>query len=87
MLKDEVEQFTKLTGRDGWHTPIGVIGAYLDGYERGLEETRPKGKWIEIMYTEDRTGMKCSECGYRYGGIFGSNYCPHCGADMRGDEA
>ena len=38
MLRDEIELYTKLTGKDGQHTPICVIGAYLDGYEKGKEE-------------------------------------------------
>lgn len=37
MLRDEVEQYTKLTGEDGWKVPIMKIGAYLDGYYKGLE--------------------------------------------------
>ena len=35
MLNEEVELFTKLSGRDGQNTPVGIIGAYLDGYEKG----------------------------------------------------
>jgi hypothetical protein len=38
MLRDEIEKYTKLSGNDGWHTPIGIIGAYLDGYEKGLND-------------------------------------------------
>ena len=41
---------------------------------------RPKGEWIK---NDDFT---CSECGYRM--IVGDgayNFCPNCGADMRGD--
>lgn len=37
MLRDEVERYTKLTGEDGWHVPIMKVGAYLDGYDKGLE--------------------------------------------------
>jgi len=48
MLKDEMALFTELSGRDGEHTPIGVIGAYLDGYEKGKEEERQTGKWIPV---------------------------------------
>ncbi len=38
MLKDDVILYSKLTGNDGLHTPIGIIGAYLDGYERGKKD-------------------------------------------------
>ena len=37
MLRDEVEQYTKLTGEDGWKVPVMKVGAYLDGYNKGLE--------------------------------------------------
>lgn len=37
MLRDEVEQYTKLTGEDGWKVPIMKVGAYLDGYNKGLD--------------------------------------------------
>lgn len=37
MLRDEIEQYTKLTGDDGLKVPIMKIGAYLDGYNKGLE--------------------------------------------------
>ena len=37
MLREEADQYTKLTGKDWWHVPISTIGAYLDGYNKGLE--------------------------------------------------
>jgi len=37
LLRDEVEQYTNLTGEDGWHVPIMKVGAYLDGYNKGLD--------------------------------------------------
>ena len=37
MLWEEMEKYTKLTGEDATHVPIMKIGAYLDGYEKGLE--------------------------------------------------
>lgn len=36
MLRDEIIKYTELTGEDGNRTPIMKIGAYLDGYEKGL---------------------------------------------------
>ena len=37
---------------------------------------RRKGKWIE---------GKCNRCG-EHEPSYRSNFCPHCGADMRGEE-
>lgn len=44
-----------------------------------LDLLRPKGKWIQ-----HESISECSECrAYFY---IESNYCPSCGADMRGEK-
>ena len=56
------------------------------------EPEQKKGKWksdkkITPVYDslfEIEDGYLCSECGRFVRTI--SNYCPHCGADMRGEE-
>lgn len=52
MLREEVEQYTKLTGEDGWHVPIMKIGAFLDGYNTGLEVLDKIRAKIEQGYCE-----------------------------------
>ena len=51
------------------------------------EPERKTGKWIKQYDEEDYPlGCKCSECEKTYvmpGGW--ANFCPNCGADMRGD--
>lgn len=52
-------------------------------------DTRPQGKWIENSLTIEKT-LNCSICGARprqsvYGYYFHDNFCPECGADMRGN--
>lgn len=54
---------------------------------KALEE-RPKGEWIEGEEWEDSDGgwgwwQKCSVC--RESIHSRKNFCPNCGADMRGD--
>ena len=45
-------------------------------------EERKKGKWIPFDYP----WYRCSECGaVRENKSFLENYCPNCGADMRGE--
>lgn len=50
-----------------------------------IDDLRPKGRWVPLPedYREQILGNKCSLCDYEY---FGSrfNFCPSCGADMRG---
>ena len=48
------------------------------------------GRWIEMVDADPMTGepyvcgVYCSECGERIG--CESNFCPNCGADMRGEQ-
>ena len=44
-LSEEVEKYTELTGRDGLHTPIGLIGSFFEGYEKGKAESQ---SWIPV---------------------------------------
>ncbi len=56
---------------------------YEKGYEQGKKDARKKGWWVclepEIGY------FACTVCDHR---ILRAkcNYCPNCGADMRGEE-
>jgi len=59
-LRNEMELYTKLSGNDGEHTSIGIIGAYLSGFEKGVATS---GKWIKIttrLLTEEER-IKFSE--------------------------
>jgi uncharacterized protein (UPF0212 family) len=50
------------------------------------QEPRAEGKWI----TNKDGYSKCSECGFSFGCIVcphdETDFCPNCGADMRGDR-
>ena len=59
---------------------------------------RKKGKWVEVAVTDgyDKDGIKtwisvmqCDQCGFIVNAVEGHmaqyNYCPNCGADMRGE--
>ena len=46
MLHEEVALYKKLTGSNEENIPIMKIGAYLDGYNKGLEDAKPK--WIPV---------------------------------------
>lgn len=52
-----------------------------------LEELRPKGEWIEHK-TKGGTviALTCPKCMKSPKNAVRSDFCPHCGADMRGEN-
>lgn len=49
---------------------------------RILNLERPHGKWIGVVYSNNRIGVgMCNQCGVNR---IIDNFCPNCGADMRG---
>ena len=60
-----------------------LVKALLDGYAMGKTdaERRRHGKWIP---SKEPPWVDCSECGQ--GSVEYTNFCPNCGADMRGDS-
>ena len=49
------------------------------------------GRWVKELWSSKGgayyNAYRCSECNAAYMEIeYGYNYCPNCGADMRGDE-
>ena len=64
--------------------------AYQDGYKDGQNE-RPQGKWLDEKYVAFH--LTCNQCGCNlrrqknevFEGDFDYNFCPNCGADMRGE--
>lgn len=74
----------------------GVIadldGTSRDGFKNAptIEPERKKGKWIYDGIRGRFPACKCSICGYYENAdwalLQGVNFCPNCGADMRGDH-
>jgi rubrerythrin len=70
--------------------------AYKRGYEQGKKDARKKGRWIHDQVEACNPFvdslpvwvdvMQCSVCNEYIEGSHGKNYCPNCGADMRGEE-
>ena len=78
--KDEYEQGLN----NQWHYDVNVLKALPSA-----QPERKKGEWI-VLYDEDspQDGIwKCSACDYirLADDITPMNYCPNCGADMRGN--
>ena len=60
-----------------WQPELALLGIELPN----IQPIRPKGEWIGGVM-----GWECSHCGY---GVFiynNTDFCPNCGADMRGTE-
>ena len=61
----------------------------LDLAIKALEQARPKGKWSRpsVVAMPYSFAYECPIC-RQWGNIqtFEPNYCPNCGADMRGDS-
>lgn len=74
---------------DGEPTEIDPL-SYEVGYTHGQFSDRPKGEWILECDAEGYGDnlYRCSECGQEYGcqEYDLANFCPNCGADMRGDK-
>lgn len=54
-----------------------------------IVEDRSKGKWKEYKLRNDivvEYAFKCSNCKKDSGLVYRTDFCPNCGADMRGKE-
>lgn len=69
---------------------------YLDGYEylnelKAIPSAQPqrmRGRWIPHKTKfggEDEKVYTCDQCGHNIG-FHAENFCPNCGADMRGEQ-
>ena len=66
---------------------IELEEAYNNGWSEGFSEgenERPQGEWIIHKDFYENCKYGCNRCG-NLNNIL-SNFCPNCGADMRGDK-
>lgn len=56
----------------------------LDMAIKALEQTRPKGKWTQKTGSRALWCSVCEDCIHEEI-PYAFDYCPNCGADMRGD--
>lgn len=67
---------------------VGYFTELID--EQPTIEERKKGEWIKVDDYYNRISGRCSVCGWEAllyeTDVVGMDYCPNCGADMRGVE-
>lgn len=80
-IDDLADEFSELD-ENGLHSErwCGIMDAKQIIINALFVLDRPQGKWI---WDEQILGLVCSEC--KELGIERSNFCPNCGADMKGD--
>lgn len=97
LFSDAHESIDALPSADGHEYNLETIAdivrqlGYLDSY---IADTcdRPKGEWIirdDMPKLDNTYSIECSECGQLMFGHYNSddaNYCPTCGAEMKGDD-
>jgi len=70
---------------------VDYLNWILDHEEPAVDaEPVRHGKWIKAdsqqYFRKHYPFFTCSECGYRKDSQKKWNYCPNCGADMRGEK-
>ena len=59
---------------------------YAAAYAAAMKREPKKGEWSDyIAINGQKIGARCSVC--RLGFYYRTNFCPNCGADMRGRDA
>jgi hypothetical protein len=83
-LQVAIEEFDRCE-----YTPDGGIDAnYAIDFLKRLPSAQHTGRWERVFIAELETSeldiFKCSECKKMH--WYESNFCPNCGADMRGEN-
>ena len=89
--KEGVDMADEKTCSKCIHKAVCKTAESCDGYVPGCKhfKEQKKGRWTRVE-VDLGCGIKthrnaCSECGFLKNTLTG-NYCPKCGADMRGEE-
>ena len=79
-----IDHYDKVNGNEHFVLGIESVLEYAEHIPAADVVERKRGEWV---YEKTYQGMKyiCSECG-EIPECFEPNFCPNCGADMRGAE-
>lgn len=89
MTKSELLKYidTMLTQRSDGNIGLLRVRQYVEDNMEDMPSVQRTGRWKQIF----NHWHECSECGERTGvvnlnGEVVWNYCPNCGAEMKGEE-
>lgn len=93
------EYIEQILGRPVWTHELDDEAVWNEIKEKSKDDfieicktdERPRGYWIEQSAEIGALGIKytrvrCSQCGWSNSLVIPKNFCPNCGADMRGKE-
>lgn len=91
--EDVIQEFIKTCSIE--HVDINSVAIFYETIMKiinsipSAEPERTKGEWVYDGKRGRFPACKCSICGHYENAdwaiLQGANFCPHCGADMRGD--
>lgn len=93
MTREEIIRNLKYTMEKHKNDTVNTFGTNISVMCKDildyLEQEPKTGHWITNKANQggiEEVWYKCSECGWKNALLLPRNYCPNCGADMRGDK-
>ena len=97
LVKELMPQYKERLGTDIGHGMGMILGEICAAPTIDPASLRPKGEWTECDWVEydghgecihyPKAALRCSNCcnAFKKKLLWKRNYCPNCGADMRGE--
>lgn len=69
----------------GWNGQLNICRCSFERLIQIVSDGTPlhEGRWVQ-NWCEWQQYLECSNCGYETGLRCDTNFCPHCGARMKG---
>lgn len=84
-LAEEAENGLFKRGYRRCSIQLGEVKKFIESFPKTKTKETPHGMWLCL--TSNPPKYQCSECGAifsKHQEVHYENYCPHCGAEMRG---
>ena len=83
MTRDEAIHYAKCL-KNNWTLNLNDLGEFYDMAIEALE--RKRGEWVTVKGSNGKDYRKCTNCLHTQEITGLLNYCPICGAEMRGGD-